>query len=52
MPIAYWCVLAAVLAPYFLLYAADKPMLRSPAWRCGILCVITPCVDVAIDGRS
>ena len=130
MPIAYWCVLAAVLAPYFLslaarsqasrsdyvrdprafseslsgwrkrahlahlnafeatpailagvviaelahaprshvdglaiafvlarvlhaaLYIADKPMLRSHAWRAGILCVIALFVDAAIYGRS
>ena len=130
MPIAYWCVLAAVLAPYFLsvaarseaarsayvqdpraysaslsgwrkrahlahlnafeatpailagvvvaelmqaprlhvdalalafvlaralhaaLYVADKPMLRSHAWRVGILCVIALFVDAAIYGRS
>ena len=130
MPIAYWCVLATVLAPYFLsvaarsevarsayvqdpraysatlsgwrkrahlahlnafeatpailagvviaelmhaprvhvdalalafvlaralhaaLYVADKPMLRSHAWRAGILCVIALFVDAAIYGRS
>ena len=130
MPIAYWCVLAAVLAPYFLsvaarsavarsayvhdpraysaalsgwrkrahlahlnafeatpailagvviaelmqaprlhvdalalafvlaralhavLYLADKPMLRSHAWRDGILCVIALFVDAAVLGRS
>ena len=130
MPVAYWCVLAAVLAPYFLsvsarsqvarsayvqdpraysdtlsgwrrrahlahlnafeaapailagvviaelaeaprahvdalaiafvvaralhaaLYIADKPSLRSHAWRAGILCVIALFVDAAIYGRS
>lgn len=130
MPIAYWCVLACVLAPYFLslaarsavarrdyvgdpraysetltgwrrrahlahlnafeavpaiiagvviaelagaprlhidllalafvvcrvlhaaFYLADRPMLRSHAWRLGILCVIALFVDAAVYGRG
>ena len=129
MPIAYWCILAVVLAPYFLsvaarsqaprsgyvrdprayseslsgwrkrahlahlnafeaipailagvtiaelaqaprshvdalalaflvlrvlhaaFYIADKPMLRSHAWRLAILCVIALFVDAALYGR-
>jgi uncharacterized MAPEG superfamily protein len=34
------------------LYVADEPMLRSHAWRLGILCVIAMFVDAAIHGRS
>lgn len=33
------------------LYIADRPMLRSHAWRLGILCVIALFVDAAIYGR-
>jgi uncharacterized MAPEG superfamily protein len=34
-----------------LLYIADKPVLRSHAWRLGILCVIALFVDAAVYGR-
>jgi uncharacterized MAPEG superfamily protein len=34
-----------------LLYIADKPVLRSHAWRLGILCVIAMFVDAAVYGR-
>ncbi|MCW5659759.1 MAG: MAPEG family protein [Burkholderiaceae bacterium] len=34
-----------------LLYIADKPMLRSHAWRMGILCVIALFADAAVYGR-
>ncbi|MBE0546198.1 MAG: MAPEG family protein [Rubrivivax sp.] len=33
------------------LYIADKPMLRSHAWRLGILCVIGMFIDAALYGR-
>jgi uncharacterized MAPEG superfamily protein len=33
-------------------YLADKPMLRSHAWRLGILCVIGLFVVAAVYGRS
>lgn len=33
------------------LYIADKPMLRSHAWRLGILCVIALFVDAAVYGQ-
>ena len=34
-----------------LLYIADRPVLRSHAWRLGILCVIAMFVDAALYGR-
>jgi uncharacterized MAPEG superfamily protein len=33
------------------LYILDKPMLRSHAWRLGILCVIALFVDAALYGK-
>lgn len=33
------------------LYVADKPMLRSHAWRLGILCVIAMFIDAAVYGE-
>lgn len=33
------------------LYLADKPVLRSHAWRLGILCVIAMFVDAAVYGE-
>lgn len=33
------------------LYIADRPMLRSHAWRLGIVCVIALFVDAAVYGR-
>jgi uncharacterized MAPEG superfamily protein len=33
------------------LYIADKPMLRSHAWRLGIICVIALFVDAAAYGQ-
>jgi uncharacterized MAPEG superfamily protein len=32
-------------------YIADKPMLRSHAWRLGILCVIAMFIDAAVYGQ-
>lgn len=34
------------------LYVADRPMLRSHAWRLGILCVIGLFVDAAVYGAG
>jgi len=33
------------------LYLADRPMLRSHAWRLGIVCVIAMFIDAAVYGR-
>jgi uncharacterized MAPEG superfamily protein len=33
------------------LYIADKPMLRSHAWRLGMLCVIALFIDAALNGQ-
>lgn len=33
------------------LYLADRPMLRSHAWRLGIVCVIGMFIDAAVYGR-
>lgn len=33
------------------LYVADRPMLRSHAWRLGIVCVIAMFIDAAVFGR-
>lgn len=65
MTIAFWCVLAALLAPYLLSVAArsqraradyvEDPRafsLRSHAWRLGILCVIGLFVISATHGRA
>jgi uncharacterized MAPEG superfamily protein len=34
-----------------LLYIADRPQLRSHAWRLGIMCVIAMFIDAAVWGR-
>ena len=39
-------------ALHALLYIADKPVLRSHAWRLGILCIIGLFVDAAVFGHK
>jgi len=41
----------AFRAGHALLYIADKPMLRSYAWKLGILCIIAMFVDAAVYGQ-
>jgi uncharacterized MAPEG superfamily protein len=54
-PAAHTDVLAmafvAMRVAHAALYLADRPLLRSHAWRLGIVCVIGMFIDAAVYGR-